>query len=90
MSTVITSTPSAVAAVGASATLKRVEGWIAGVVGDLHKEAAYVMGVLTVFGVTPVPANQVHWTSALLLGYAGITHAAEKLGLRLPTAKTAA
>ena len=48
--------------------------------------AAYTLGVLTALHVTPVPASQTKWTSALLLGYAAVTHAAEKLAGRKTSA----
>lgn len=64
---------------------KKIGTWIAEIVQTCHKEAAFIMGLLVAFGVTPAPATGSKWASAILLGYAGVTHAAEKLGIKLPS-----
>lgn len=68
----------------------KVGTFVHDVVATCHKEAALVMGVLTLFGVTPVPVADDKFAGAVLLGYAGLTHAAEQLGIKLPSLKSGA
>lgn len=56
-----------------------VTGAISTIVASVHKEAALVLGVLTATGTTPVAAADQKVVTALLVGYAAVCHAAEKL-----------
>lgn len=56
---------------------------LANVVSACHKEAAFVLGSLAAFDITPTNSKTTdHLGAILLLGYTAITHAANALGAK--------